>query len=42
MNGSGGAVMTLAIVDSSSGAASAASTKDATISGVAGRMSIPP
>ena len=34
--------MTLAIVDSSSGAASAAAMKPATVSAVAGRMSIPP
>ena len=34
--------MTLAIVDSSSGAASAAAMNPATVSGVAGRMSIPP
>ena len=34
--------MTLAIVDSSSGAASAAAMNPATVSGVAGRTSIPP
>ena len=34
--------MTLAIVDSSSGAASAAAMKPATVSAVAGRISIPP
>ena len=34
--------MTLAMVDSSSGAASAAAMKPATVSGVAGRMSMPP
>ena len=41
-NGIGGAVMTLAIVDSSSGAASAAAMKPATVSAVAGSTSIPP
>ena len=41
-NGIGGQGMTLAIVESSSGAASAAATKPAIVSGVAGRMSIPP
>ena len=41
-NGIGGAGMTLAIVDSSSGAASAAAMNPATTSAVAGRMSIPP
>ena len=34
--------MTLAIAESSSGAASASATKPATTSGVAGRKSIPP
>jgi hypothetical protein len=34
--------MTLAIVESSSGAASAAATKAAIVSGVAGSISIPP
>ena len=42
MNGIGGAVITLAIVDSSSGAASASATKPAITSGVAGRISMPP
>ena len=41
-NGIGGQGMTLAMVDSSSGAASAAAMKPATVSAVAGRMSIPP
>jgi hypothetical protein len=41
-NGIGGAVMTLAIVDSSSGAASAAAMKPATVPTVAGSTSIPP
>ena len=42
MNGIGGASITLAIVESSSGAASAASMKPVITSGVAGRISIPP
>ena len=41
-NGIGGAGMTLAIVESSSGAASASAMKPAIASGVAGRISIPP
>ena len=41
-NGIGGAIMMLAIVESSSGAASAASRKPVIVSGVAGRISIPP
>ena len=41
-NGIGGQFMTLAIVESSSGAASAAAMKPATVSAVAGRMSMPP
>ena len=42
MNGSGGAGITLAIVVSSSGAASASTRKEAITSGVAGRKSSPP
>jgi hypothetical protein len=42
MNGSGGAGMTLAIVDNCSGAACAAATKPATTFGVAGSSSMPP
>jgi hypothetical protein len=42
MNGIGGQFMTFAIVPSSSGAASAAATKPAIASAVAGRNSIPP
>ena len=42
MNGIGGHGMTLAIVDSSSGASAAAAMKPATVSAVAGRISIPP
>ena len=38
----GGAGMTLAMVESSSGAASASATNAAMMSGVAGRISIPP
>ncbi len=41
-NGIGGQFMTFAIVVSSSGAASAAATKPATVSAVAGRTSMPP
>jgi hypothetical protein len=41
-NGIGGAIMTFAIAESSSGAASASATKAAIDSGVAGRISIPP
>ena len=41
-NGIGGQGMTLAIVDSSSGAASAAAMNPAITSGVAGRISMPP
>ena len=41
-NGSGGAGMTLAIVESSSGAASASAMKAASTSAEAGRNSIPP
>ena len=41
-NGIGGQGMTLAMVDSSSGAASAAAMNPATVSAVAGRISIPP
>ena len=41
-NGIGGAFMMFAIVDSSSGAASAAATYPAIVSGVAGSTSIPP
>ena len=41
-NGIGGAGMTLAMVESSSGAASAAATKPAMVSAVAGRTSMPP
>ena len=41
-NGIGGAGMTLAIVDSSSGAASAAAMNPAIVSAVAGSISIPP
>ena len=41
-NGMGGAGMTLAMVDSSSGAASAAAMNPAITSGVAGRRSMPP
>ena len=41
-NGIGGQGITLAIPDSSSGAASAAAMNPATVSAVAGRMSIPP
>ena len=41
-NGMGGAGMTLAMVDSSSGAFSAATMKPATVSTVAGRKSMPP
>ena len=41
-NGIGGQGMTFAIVDSSSGAASAAAMNPAIVSGVAGRISIPP
>ena len=38
----GGAGITLAMVESSSGAAAAAATKPAMVSGVAGRHSMPP
>ena len=38
----GGAVITFAMVESSSGADSASAMKDAIVSGVAGRQSIPP
>ena len=41
-NGIGGRGMTLAIVESSSGAASAAATNPAIVSAVAGRISSPP
>ena len=41
-NGIGGAGITLAIVESSSGAASAAAMKPAIVSAVAGRTSMPP
>ena len=41
-NGIGGAGITLAIVQSSSGAASAAAMKPEITSGVPGRMSMPP
>ncbi len=41
-NGIGGAGITLAIVESSSGAASASATNPSITSGVAGRKSIPP
>ncbi len=41
-NGIGGQGITLAIVDSASGAASAAATKPAIVSAVAGRISMPP
>jgi hypothetical protein len=41
-NGIGGAGITLAIVDSSSGAAAASATKPSITSGVAGSSSIPP
>ena len=41
-NGMGGVGITLAMVDSSSGAASAAAMKPATVSAVAGSSSMPP
>ena len=41
-NGSGGAFTTLAIADSSSGAASASATKPSSTSGVAGSRNMPP
>ena len=41
-NGRGGAGITLAIVESSFGAASAAATNEAITSGSAGRISVPP
>ena len=41
MNGIGGHGMTFAIVDSSSGASAAAAMNPATVSAVAGRISMP-